>query len=30
MARGDLTDEDWEVIAGLLPLERRRKPPSCR
>lgn len=25
MARGDLTDEEWEVIAGLLPAERGRK-----
>ncbi|WP_285021547.1 transposase [Novosphingobium sp. fls2-241-R2A-195] len=25
MARGDLTDEEWDVIAGLLPLERGRK-----
>ncbi|MBB4861129.1 transposase [Novosphingobium chloroacetimidivorans] len=25
MARGDLTDEEWEVIAGLLPSERGRK-----
>jgi transposase len=25
MARGDLTDEEWEVIAGLLPPERGRK-----
>lgn len=25
MARGDLTDEEWDVIAGLLPSERGRK-----
>jgi transposase len=25
MCRGDLTDEEWEVIAGLLPSERGRK-----
>ncbi|ARS29443.1 IS5 family transposase [Sphingomonas sp. KC8] len=25
MARGDLTDEEWAVIAGLLPSERGRK-----
>lgn len=25
MARGDLTGEEWEVIAGLLPSERGRK-----
>ena len=25
MARGDLTDEEWEVIDGLLPSERGRK-----
>ncbi|MCT2401178.1 IS5 family transposase [Novosphingobium sp. HK4-1] len=25
MARGDLTDEEWEVIAGLLSSERNRK-----
>ena len=25
MARGDLTDEKWEVIAGLLPSEHGRK-----
>lgn len=25
MGRGDLTDEEWDVIAGLLPSERGRK-----
>ncbi len=25
MDRGDLTDEEWDVIAGLLPSERGRK-----
>jgi transposase len=25
MARGDLTDEEWDVIEGLLPSERGRK-----
>ena len=25
MARGDLTDGEWDVIAGLLPSERGRK-----
>jgi transposase len=25
MARSDLTDEEWDVIAGLLPSERGRK-----
>lgn len=25
MDRGDLTDKEWEVIAGLLPSERGRK-----
>lgn len=25
MARGDLTDQEWEVISGLLPPERGRK-----
>jgi len=25
MARGDLMDEEWEVIAGRLPSERSRK-----
>lgn len=25
MSRGDLTDEEWDVIAGLLPSERGRK-----
>lgn len=25
MARGDLTDQEWEVISGLLPSERGRK-----
>lgn len=25
MARGDLTDEEWDVIADLLPSERGRK-----
>ena len=25
MARGDLTDEEWYVIEGLLPSERGRK-----
>jgi len=25
MARGDLTDEEWGVIEGLLPAERGRK-----
>jgi transposase len=25
MARGDLTDEEWDVIGGLLPSERGRK-----
>ena len=29
MARGDLTDKEWDVIGGLLPSERGRKsrPP---
>jgi transposase len=25
MARGDLTDEEWAVLKGLLPSERGRK-----
>lgn len=25
MARGDLTDEEWAVLEGLLPSERGRK-----
>lgn len=25
MARGDLTDTEWQIIAGLLPAERGRK-----
>ena len=25
MGRGDLTDEEWDVIAGVLPSERGRK-----
>jgi transposase len=25
MGRGDLTDEEWDVLAGLLPSERGRK-----